>query len=303
MQKLPKWLRWLLISVGLFLCSTMVAFIAEEVLHLDLQNTPHFLDKVFTGLIIILVFPILAFFSAAVVSLIKLLIAKSTAKYTPPETTDEIPRKHSEKINVRRLYEADHVLRFRNAREPMTWPLVCMGLVVLCPFGIFLTIRKVVEEKTRYYENGISMIIIGAVPIVFTIWVPISFFVHDEFDWMSVVFLLPTLLGMLMILFGIVVWRKGKTNNDYMIILKVDQVTRLDDIARLMKTDYAHATNVIQNMIDNDLLRGAYIHHTDREVILPGISEKIALCCRSCGATTVLYSTDEHVCAYCGAEI
>ena len=88
-----------------------------------------------------------------------------------------------------------------------------------------------------------------------------------------------------------------------MTILKIDRITRLDKIAQIMKTDYARSADVIQSLIDNGLLKNTYIYHRDKEVIISGISEKIACKCRCCGATTVLYGTDIRECVYCGERI
>ena len=156
---------------------------------------------------------------------------------------------------------------------------------MFCPVGTFLAIRKIFEEKTRYYENGIRLIIFGGFLMLLSAPMLYAFVGQDTFDPISLFFVVPTSLGLLMLLSGVYFKHKGKVNLDYMTILKIDRITRLDKIAQIMKTDYAHAADVIQGLIDNGLLKNAYIYHRDKEVIISGISEKIACKCRSCGAT------------------
>ena len=278
-------------------------YIGAEILDLDLNNPTRFLEKLFFGIFVVALMASMLFFAAMIVFIVKRLTSKTVDKYVPPQVSANAAASRPEKITSQMLYGKDDIMYLGNAAEPMTWLRVGVFLVFLCPMGVFLAIRKVIEEKTHYYENGQRLIIFGVIMMVLTapmLYVPIK---QDQFDPISLAFVIPLLLALLMLVFGFVFKHKGKVNNDYMILLKIDRITGLDEIARIMKTDYAHAAAVIQNLIDSDLLRDAYIYHKDRAVIIFGISEKIALKCKSCGATTVLYKTDKHECVYCGAEI
>lgn len=302
LEKRPIWLRLLLYSVALFLVAVVYAAIGEGVFHFDMDDAPRIADKVFMGGFMILVFIWNGLVIAVVVSIVKAVIARAKTKYTPPDVSVVKNSRRPDKIERRQLYDSDKEFQMRHADAPTTWGMVCMGLAFF-PLGFFLMIRKLIEEKSRYYENGITVSVIGAVILVLSSLPTAAFCTQIEFEMISLIFLFPAVLGIGMITAGLLIRHKGKIQDDYMIVLKIDKITKLDEIAQIMKTDYAHTAAVIQRLIDNEQLKGAYIHHTDREVILPGISGKIALRCRGCGATTVLYSTDKHECAYCGAEL
>lgn len=297
---MAKWLRYLLFSIALIFIMCAFMMIGEEVFHLDFDNMSRLADKIYFDIFIVMMFVWIGINIALVVSVVKTLIARSASKYTPPELPAGNENRRLKIIDRRRLYDSDHVMQFGAQSTPMSWPYVALFLLIMCPIGVFLLIRKVIEEKSRYYENGISMIMLGSVATCFSLPSLLAFFTQETFEKISLFFLVPAFLGLSMIVSGLVFRNKGKTRDDYMIVLKLDQITRLDAIAQIMKTDYVHAADVIQGLIDDESLKGAYIYHKDREVIMPGISEKIAVRCRSCGATTVLYSTDKHECAYCG---
>ncbi len=302
-RKLPLWLWCLIGSIVLFLIACLVMVVGAELLGLDFNNAPRLADKLFVALWAILLTASMLLFAAMVVFVVKGFTARAGNGYTPPQTVSGSTSSRRKRAAAAELYDSAVEMQLGTDTAPMTWLRVGVLMVFFCPVGVFLAIRKTVEEKAFYYENGSRLIVFGVAAMILSAPLFRVFFGADAFDSMLLAFALPFLLGLLMLSFGLLIRHKGRVNNDYMTILKIDRITDLDRIAQLMKTDYTHAAAAVQNLINSDLLKNAYVYHRDREVIIPGISEKIALKCGRCGATTVLYQTEKHECVYCGAEI
>ena len=301
--KKRKWLTYLIISLASFVISMVFIFLADA-LQIDVfYEVPRFIDKLAAVITYGMLTVSMLSFAAAIVYLIRSLTERATSKYVPPETSARKSNRKPQKVDRRALYDTDDVMQLGKGSQPMTWLYVGLFLCSLFPVGIFFLVRKMIEEKTRYYENGIRLTIFGGVVMALAVPALVIFFTQDTFETISILFAVPFSIGFLMVVSGLYFKHKGRINHDYMTILKIDRITRLDKIAQIMKTDYAHSEDVVQKLIDNNLLRDAYIYHRDKEVIIPDVSEKIAIKCRCCAATTVLYSQDERKCVYCGERL
>ena len=203
------------------------------------------------------------------------------------------------------LFLGDDTFYVEGGKAEVTWGSVVLSLLVLPPLGIFYLIRKAVQEKSKYYLNGVKMKVMGSVFMIATA-LPILILTMGEgkISTKIAVIALPgfyALLGLSIFIIGYVFEKKGKTNEGYLSAIFLDKETRLDVLAKRQNATYSQAVDTINKLIDNGYMQG-YIYHADREVIVPGISKKIAFKCYNCGGTTVLYSNDERVCVYCGAK-
>lgn len=194
---------------------------------------------------------------------------------------------------------------------PISWGGILLELLLLPPVGVYFLILKVTYEKSRYSANSVWTIVIGVllmVPALF--WIGLLAGLSDNF-WNEVQRAFPLLsllciglpVGIACIVLGLVLRRLGRENDAYRRLILIEEVTDLYRIAERMHTTYAHATRVIERLIDGGILPDAYIFHRDHELIVPGISKKIALRCRNCSGTTVLYTNEERICTYCGGQL
>lgn len=195
---------------------------------------------------------------------------------------------------------------FFQSDDNMRWGAVVFYFYIIPPLGLFFLVKKVVDEKLKYYENGLRMIIIGATLLVFTGPITIAFLIA-AIKGTSVLPLLVigiyTVVGLACVVVGIIIKKEGVREGKYLKALLVDKVTSIDKIVNELGYSYAKVTENVQHLIDTGLLANAYIYHRDREIIIPGISKKIACRCKNCGGTTVLYKNEERKCVYCGARI
>jgi len=190
----------------------------------------------------------------------------------------------------------------------VSWYSVFLTMLVLFPLGIYYMIRKVSHEKKRYLSNGIIMTVVGSVFVVFSVPI-LSLLIATGADNLRSLLLLavlpaaPLLTGLGMIISGITLQRKGHTYQKFLTLITEYEITNLDDFKVEFNMPYSKVTSTLQKMIDIGFLSDSYIYHKDRELIVPGISKKIALKCKTCMGTTVLYSNEERICAYCGGEL
>lgn len=197
----------------------------------------------------------------------------------------------------------------RNAvRGDYTWGQVAATLAILPPLGLFYVIHKTSREQEIFRLNGVKLIVMGCTLLLLTL-PPICLVLAGGTDDPSgLIFLLffpggYTLLGAVLTVLGLRLAHRGRINDCFLGLILDEKITRVDHLATRTSMTYAQVTRRVQWLIDNDLLPGAYIYHRDREIIVPKISPRIAIKCKNCAGTSVLYANDERVCVYCGGRI
>lgn len=196
----------------------------------------------------------------------------------------------------------------RTAHEDYSWGQVAAAMAILPPLGLFYVIHKTGREKEIFFLNGVKLTVIGGTLVLLTLPPILLVFVTGTDDPSGLWFLLffpgaYTLLGAVLILLGIRVICRGRVNDRLLHLTLEEKITRMDRLCAHTGMTYPKVTARIQWLIDNELLRGAYIYHKDKEIIIPRISPRIAIKCRTCAGTTVLYANDERECVYCGGRI
>ena len=141
-------------------------------------------------------------FLSFIVCMIRLATGKATSRYTPVHSASGMLKQRRQSVNITALYDSDNLLRYRRTHEPVTWLYVGLSLAVFFPLGIFLAIRKVVEEKARYYENGIRLVIFGVIIMVLDSSFVFLLFSRKIFDPLSILLVLPFAVGLFMFIFG-----------------------------------------------------------------------------------------------------
>lgn len=192
--------------------------------------------------------------------------------------------------------------------EAVGWWRIFVCVLVFFPIGIYYLIRKLMYEKVHCYEHGIRLLVMGGGLMLtmtpFLVWI----LTGETLDIREIVLLASIpgiyfLMGIAFMITGILLRKQGAVYEKYLILILNYHVTNLDVLKNQLHTTYSEVSKQLKKMIELDLLEDSYIYHKDRELIVPGISKKIALRCRSCSATTVLYTNEEQVCAYCGGEL
>lgn len=216
---------------------------------------------------------------------------------------DGIGKKHEVYV-----YNQDETFRFNRDAAPLSWGLVFLLLFLLFPFGVYCLIAKTLSERGRAFRNGTTMLTAGIVALIPSLGFILLIAVTgaDSLHAFLAVIAAPVVAAVLSIalaIYGAWLKRRGEEEDNYRSLITMDGVTNIDTLAEHNHTDYAHVSTIIDRLINAELLGDAYLSHEEREVIVPGISKKIARRCSSCGGTTVLFSNEPRVCEYCGGTI
>ena len=294
-RKLPRW--------AVYLIGTVVSFVLTALL-LPLEDTA--LGGLATNLGILCIFAHLAFLVALIVHLLRRIVARATRDHAAVEA--ELRQQDASDARRARATGSDGASLPPPSPAESPWWAVIVLLVTVFPVGIYLVILKTAYEKARYFSNGVRLIVLGAVLMVPSLGFILTLLLTGA-DSTSILLQLcglagiPGLAGLFCFVFGWVLRHLGGENDAYRRLILVEKVTDMPTITRRMGTDYAHATRVIERLMDAGLLPDAYLYHRDHELIVPGVSKKIALRCKNCSGTTVLYSNEPHICDYCGGDL
>ena len=303
-RKLPRWVVYIII----FFASFLLIIPAIPLLNANKDS--------FFGIVLAMGFVFGSHFAiiALIVYVVKAIVKKVTSKKEKPKVVSYQEIKYPGEVGNNGqtplksfTYNTDDTLRLNPEAPALSWGYIALFLVILFPVGVFFLIRKVMHEKTQYYDNGVKMIVMGVLSMVLTVPLILLIIITgaDSARALIIVNAIPgmyALFGAVSVVLGVRFKQKGKQWNAYMKAIVNDKITNIDMLAKMAKTTYSGAVDVIQKLIDSRLLEGAYIYHRDREVIVPGVSKKIAFRCKYCGGTTVQYANDEKECVYCGAK-
>ena len=206
------------------------------------------------------------------------------------------------------VYNHDETFRFNKDAAPLSWGFIIFMLILFFPYGFFLLIVKTINERGKAFRNGAALQTLGTVILVlflgFALLIALTGADSRQAFIAFVVFpFVISVMASLLIAFGSWLKRRGREEDTCRSLITMEGITSIDALADRCDTNYAYVSAIIDRLIDAELLGDAYLSHEDREVIVPGISEKIARRCRNCGGTTVLFSNDPRICEYCGGTI
>lgn len=229
---------------------------------------------------------------------------KITEKHETPQEVSYQAIKSTQYDNSNGTYQYNkNEYDLDNYGNPLSWFLPLMFLFTVFPLGIYLVLHKTIKEKKFYYRNGVKLQLFSIIPFALILFLLITL-KGDIFNQSMLIVSISAIIDALfLIICGTVFRQKGKTIDKYMVVITKKQITNLREISKQTGDSYSNTIKNLQKLIDNDYLPGAYIDYKDDEIIVHGISKKIACKCNMCGGTTVLYYNDEKICGYCGAKL
>ncbi len=250
-------------------------------------------------LIFVAIFSLLIFYYY----LIKLIVISFKALRKKVLNNQNIASSHLNN-SLNRYVSTNEVLQFEKTNDTITWGRILLLFFIFNPIALYLIFRKVNFETRNHYYNGVTMLILGVavgIPNLIAVILLIPQFFSELILSSFVTYWV--LISVALAIFGFIFKEKGKLTNKYINILFVQKITNINEIAKILKSTYSKVCTDIQSLIDNDTIRNIYIYHHDQEVIINGISNKIAIKCPKCAGTTVLNKNAEHICDYCGAKL
>ncbi|MCR4594179.1 MAG: hypothetical protein K5761_03905 [Clostridiales bacterium] len=181
--------------------------------------------------------------------------------------------------------------------------IVLTYLIGLVPLGVFITLRKITDENEDYQKNGTYSLLFGVILTINNVLISIYFIAKGGLSYILVFPFVYLALGLSFLILGMAFKHKGKVYDKCLNLILNEKITDIDLLAKHMKLSYSQVCRIAYDLIENSFIEDAYIYHRDREIIVPGISNKIALKCDKCGSTSVMYSNEKHICDYCGEQL
>lgn len=85
-------------------------------------------------------------------------------------------------------------------------------------------------------------------------------------------------------------------------LILTDKITDINIIAKKAGITYSRALRIIDGLIYDNEIPDAFIDYSGEEVIVRGITDKVALKCYNCGSTSVFRMNETQKCKWCGAD-
>lgn len=282
-KKPPVWAVCLIGIAGTFLLTSLIGWLCEAVFGLSTDR-----------IAVLIMFPIFAhigFWIALIVHLIRKADLRTTRGAV---------------ASAQGLRVQHPVYRTIGGDADLTWPRLIAGLVTLPPLGVYFLVAKTRFEKADYYLNGVRTILLGVIVTLLALPMPVLILSegYDPEDLMLLLYMgFGVLLGLFEIAWGLFLRLCGRRNDRLLHCITVEKITQLDRLAAAMRQNTGAVMKEVRALIDCGLLTDAYYSVREREVIVRGISHRIACKCSGCAGTTVLRENEPRICDYCGAEL
>lgn len=201
------------------------------------------------------------------------------------------------------------------------WGWIIFWLIIFWPVGLYLLVKKLATDQSALMSGKTSTLsAVGWVLIAFGV---IGFFTElsDTPDATGVI------LGFLFVIGGVLLLRKVSTTKKTAVKYKkyIDTVVNqnirsIDNIASIVGLPYDVVAKDLQDMINIGYLKDAYIHQSNREIILKQQEQEPttytqgvytdqtapqtkAARCPGCGANNVVVVGRVSECEYCSTPI
>lgn len=201
------------------------------------------------------------------------------------------------------------------------WGWIIFWLIIFWPVGLYLLVKKLATDQSALMSGKTSTLsAVGWVLIAFGV---IGFFTElsDTPDATGVI------LGFLFVIGGVLLLRKVSTTKKTAVKYKkyIDTVVNqnirsIDNIASIVGLPYDVVSKDLQDMINIGYLKDAYIHQSNREIILKQQEQEPttytqgvytdqtapqtkAARCPGCGANNVVVVGRVSECEYCSTPI
>lgn len=201
------------------------------------------------------------------------------------------------------------------------WGWIIFWLIIFWPVGLYLLVKKLATDQSALMSGKTSTLsAVGWVLIAFGV---IGFFTElsDTPDATGVI------LGFLFVIGGVLLLRKVSTTKKTAVKYKkyIDTVVNqnirsIDNIASIVGLPYDVVAKDLQDMINIGYLKDAYIHQSNREIVLKQQEQEPttytqgvytdqtapqtkAARCPGCGANNVVVVGRVSECEYCSTPI
>jgi hypothetical protein len=197
----------------------------------------------------------------------------------------------------------------KNANKIMgtSWTVIILMLIIFFPVGIVMLVKKVKKEKSRYDENGKTMIVLGWVLMLLGVYYFFDSFT-SEIKYDSLFFLLTLLWvgGVALVFNGRKYRNKASRIARYRAIISNQSECFIDEIAQVFPTSFDNTCRNLQTMIDEGFLVNSYIDLPKGKLIIKNQDSERqtneTIKCPFCGATIKVAHKGLYQCEYCGSH-
>lgn len=205
--------------------------------------------------------------------------------------------------------------------KKISWALIITLWILFFPLAIYFTYKKMVDEKTKYIENGKSLRKFGYFFFGFAILMTIAYLGGGTEESPSTIgdaILVLVIFGSLGLPFytiGNKYIGRGKRYKTYISMMNKGDLS-IDSLSSAVGLKYEKTVEELQKMIDDGLYMGAIIDEDERRVLVqPSIkrnsvsnlsfvpNQKKVVKCPNCGATCNIIVGISNECEYCGTPL
>lgn len=199
------------------------------------------------------------------------------------------------------------------------WGWIIFWLIIFWPVGLYLLVKKLATDQSALMSGKTSKLpVVGWGLIAFGV---MGFFVEfsDTPDASGLMLGLAFVIGGVLLILKVSKTKKTAVKYKKYIDTVVNQNIRsIDNIASIVGLPYDVVAKDLQDMIDAGYLKDAYIHQSNREIILKQqetatytqetytdqtAPQTKAARCPGCGANNVVIVGQVSECEYCSTPI
>lgn len=201
--------------------------------------------------------------------------------------------------------------------KKISWALIIFLWFLFFPLAIYFTYKKMVNEKTRYVENGKALKIFGYFFFGFAI---LGTIMNLDSESLSIIDNVSS--GLIVFSFGLPFYlignkyiKRGKRYKMYISMMNKGDLS-IDSLSKAVGLKYEKTVDDLQKMIDDGFYRGAILDEDGRRIIIQqniqneSISnvsfipnQKKVVKCPNCGATCNIIVGISNECEYCGTPL
>lgn len=227
----------------------------------------------------------------------------------------------------------------QNNKKNAGWGWIVFWFIVFFPVGIYLMVKKIDSDKQnlmnvntkRLKRIGIGFVIFGCLGLVATL--TDSTYDKEQITASITVVILFTLGGFALIVKAINLGKVATVYREYINLIVNNNIRSLDEISNKLGISYETALKNVNELINKDYLKDAYVDLTERVIVLKApelsfveIMEQYgsyeayeaahgnssasgsggrdhAVKCSGCGATNVIKAGKLTNCEYCGTPV
>lgn len=205
--------------------------------------------------------------------------------------------------------------------KKISWALIITLWIIFWPLAIYFTYKKMVNEKTKYVENGKSLRKFGYFFFGFAIFIAVVYMLGGTEESPStigdaiIVLIVFGSFGLPFYLIGNNYIGRGKRYKTYISMINKGDLS-IDSLSNAVGLKYEKTVDELQKMFDDGFYRGSIIDENGRIVLLQPNSnddsisnisfisnQKKAVKCPNCGATCNVIVGVSNECEYCGTPL